>query len=166
MQRDEMTVTTPDVLNFIRESNRIEGIKREPTRGEIEEYHRFMAQDQIQLVDMVHFVSVYQPEAQLRDRLGLNVSVGSYRPPAGDISIKTRLQDIIEAANDLREVTDTGTREAWRVAHGIHVRYQSLHPFTDGNGRSGRMLWMWMMREAPLGFLHTWYYQSLAARSA
>lgn len=30
------------------------------------------------------------------------------------------------------------------------------------HGRSGRMLWMWMMREAPLGFLHTWYYQSLS----
>ena len=51
-------------------------------------------------------------------------------------------------------------------AYVLHCRYESLHPFTDGNGRSGRALWLWMMggiEEAPLGFLHTWYYQSLEA---
>jgi len=25
------------------------------------------------------------------------------------------------------------------------------------------MLWLWMMQEAPLGFLHTFYYQTLDA---
>ena len=49
-------------------------------------------------------------------------------------------------------------------------RYETLHPFMDGNGRSGRILWAWQMIEhniAPglsLGFLHAYYYQTLAAR--
>lgn len=42
---------------------------------------------------------------------------------------------------------------------------------TDGNGRSGRALWAWMMlcrggsygraKVIELGFLHTFYYQTL-----
>ena len=50
----------------------------------------------------------------------------------------------------------------------FHVQYERLHPFTDGNGRSGRALWAWQMmrrREGlALGFLHRFYYQTLVAR--
>ena len=146
-------------LNFIRESNQIEGILREPTEAEIEEFARFMIQEQLTLGDVQQFVSVYQPEAVLRDQPGLNVRVGNYFPPLGDITIRTRLEDILTDVNFcVKESTHTE-----RNAYALHQRYESLHPFTDCNGRSGRMVWMWMMREAPLGFLHTWYYQSLSA---
>lgn len=47
----------------------------------------------------------------------------------------------------------------------VHIAYEMLHPFTDGNGRSGRMLWAWQMRNFPLDFLHTFYYQTLNALS-
>ena len=46
----------------------------------------------------------------------------------------------------------------------VHVAYENLHPFMNGNGRSGRALWLWHMggiEKVPLGFLRTWYYQSL-----
>lgn len=47
-----------------------------------------------------------------------------------------------------------------------HVEYETLHPFMDGNGRSGRVLWAWQMRRdgrdpLQLGFLHAFYYQAL-----
>lgn len=141
-----------DTIDFIRESNRIEGIYREPLEKEIKEYERFMALKNVTLEDIIKFVKTYQPDAILRDRTGLNVQVGSYFPPAGDISIKTRLIDVLFEANTRRNITR---------AYTVHHRYEQLHPFTDGNGRSGRMLWMWMMRDAPLGFLHSFYYQSL-----
>lgn len=55
----------------------------------------------------------------------------------------------------------------------VHHAYESLHAYTDGNGRSGRALWLWGMRRLyrgqtlkfdrvlRIGFLHCWYYQSL-----
>lgn len=156
-QRDNLTIEEREAaVVFIRESNKIEGINREPTLAEIEEYYRFMALDAIRVKDMLQFVSTYQPGAELRDRIDMNVIVGGYYPPFGGITIKTRLMDILNIANMNRDNSS--------MAYEIHIKYESLHPFMDCNGRSGRMLWKWMMGKAPLGFLHTFYYQTLAAR--
>lgn len=145
----------PTDLKFIEESNRIEGIKRKPTAAEIEEFQRFMAQDSLSIDDLIQFVSVYQPGALLREKEGMNVRIGNYYPPLGNPNLREWLQDIVDKAN--RNKSDK------RIAYQVHIEYESLHPFMDGNGRSGRMLWMWMMCDAPLGFLHTFYYQTLSA---
>lgn len=143
-------------VDFIRESNRIEGIHRDPTEAELAEYDRFMTLSLITIDDMKQFVSVYQSNARLRDRVGLNVYVGNHTPPPGGKIIHNKLREILEDACE-----NASPEHAYR----IHVAYETLHPFTDGNGRSGRMLWLWMMGRAPLGFLHHWYYQSLANSS-
>jgi hypothetical protein len=53
----------------------------------------------------------------------------------------------------------------------LHVEYEQLHPFTDGNGRSGRAMWLYAMKKCGrleqglnLGFLHAFYYQTLSAQ--
>jgi len=151
-------LTEDKIRKFINESNAIEGIYREATASELEEFRRFMALDEITVADMERFVSVYQRGAKLRDRKGMNVQVGNHIPPSGDITVRTRLMDCLTNANVKKRLGE-GERHAFK----IHCVYEALHPFMDGNGRAGRMLWAWMMGERALAlpFLHMFYYQSL-----
>lgn len=146
--------------DFVRESNRIEGIRRPPKRAEIVVSQDFLALSDHNALSLAWFVAVCQPGARIRDTPGMNVYVGDHVPPPGGPGIRRQLEEICEAANFGRD------------PHLLHHAYETLHPFTDGNGRSGRILWLWGMKQVggdefervkTLGFLHSWYYQSLSA---
>ena len=67
--------------------------------------------------------------------------------------IEVKQQRILDEAN-------LGSIDPWWT----HCLYEELHPFLDGNGRSGRVLWLWQQRgrpTPPLLFLHRFYYESL-----
>ncbi len=135
--------------DFVRESNRIEGILRDPTEDEISAHERFLALGKITVRDIEDFVGVIQPDAALRRWTGQNVRVGNYIAPPGGPEIEMRLENILDHMHK-------------HNAYKTHLAYENLHPFTDGNGRSGRALWLWQMDgEAPIGFLHMFYYQTL-----
>ena len=138
-------------VKFVRESNLIEGIQREPTKEELFEFNRFMRLEQVHIDDLEQFVRVYQPNAKLRRTIGYDVRIGGHVPMPGGPRVEQTLMDL------LRDI-DAGL-DSWEA----HIRYETLHPFSDGNGRSGRMLWAW--QEGPyklqLGFLHKFYYQTL-----
>lgn len=147
-----------DTMACVAESLRIEGIHRIPTTAEIGEHARIMQLSAVNITDLERFVSTYQPGHVLRDKPGRDVRIGNYYPPRGGPEIRPALQALLDRINQHHVLRDPFM---------LHAEYEMLHPFTDGNGRSGRVLWYWMMETgrgtglASLGFLHAWYYQTL-----
>ncbi len=140
--------------SFVRESNKIEGIHREPTREEVSQLQKFVSIPRLGIEDVIDFVKFTQPDARLRDvdDRRLDVRVGNHIAPSSGPEIRHYLGVILGDAN------------MGKSAYDIHTRYLTLHPFTDGNGRSARAIWLWTMNgRAPLGFLHQFYYQALDA---
>jgi hypothetical protein len=137
---------------FTRESLDIESIFRSPTLAEVQGLRDFLA-GSMTLESVMAIQAIYAPGKPLRDVSGMNVRVDNHRAPRGCPDMRNWLSDII-----------TDTRDAY---HG-HVAFETLHPFMDGNGRTGRAMWAWWMINAEqdpfmLGFLHNFYYQTLAA---
>ncbi len=138
------------LVEFVQESNRIEGILRYPFEDEIGAHERLLALDKITVPALEAFVAIVQPGAVLRRQIGLDVRVGNHIAPRGGLEIEQRLEGILDVMGN---------------PYITHLAYENLHPFTDGNGRSGRALWLWQMGgEAPIGFLHRFYYQTLDAQ--
>lgn len=144
------------LIEFIVESNQIESITHPPTDAEIAAHERILALAMVTVADLERFVADVAGEP-LRRQPNLNVVVGGYFPPPGGPHIEGDLAWLLDRAC-------SGVDSA----HTTHVQYELLHPFRDGNGRSGRALWAWQMQQAgadpfALPFLQRFYYQTLDA---
>jgi len=149
-------VARGDLSRFVAESNRVEGISRPPTEREIAAHEAFLDLPAIEVADLENLVAVCTDRrGRLRGQFGMDVIVGQRIPPPGGIAVVEGLRELLISVNCCE-------RTPWQA----HVEYECLHPFLDGNGRSGRALWAWQMwRDGldpfALPFLHRFYYQTL-----
>ena len=123
----------------------------------INEYLRFLSLDSVQVEDLQKFVRL-TADAPLRESTAVpNVQVHDHVcPPSGPWireSLNTLLDTIMSPVN-------------------THLEYLRLHPFVDGNGRSGRVFLFWHVLQTDdaawflkalesLSFLQVWYYMTL-----
>lgn len=138
------------LMEFAKESNRIEGITNsEANERMFEKLDAFLKFKELTAVRVCGF----NEWGRLRRDEGMNVRIGGRECLPGGDSLKHHFALIIHT---LRE----------RCAFVNHVEFEKLHPFTDGNGRTGRAIWLWQMvrqydYDLSLGFLRKWYCQSL-----
>jgi Fic/DOC family len=148
-----MNYAAANLLAFQTESNHIEGIDA-VLDEEVQALERLLDSSKLWIGELVAYVSVCQPSAVLRDKKSVpGVRVGDHIAPPSGPKLMEDLCILLDKVNNFGKIS------SWRA----HVEYENLHPFTDGNGRSGRALWLWMCNgQAPLGFLHSFYYQTLS----
>lgn len=142
------------VFAFLAESNQIEGIFRAPV-SEVDAFQKFLAIQVLSMPAVCELQTVFAPDKPLRDRIGMNVRVGNYTAPMGGRDIQIGLLELLHKLN-----------KTYYGPWALHVEFERLHPFMDGNGRTGRAIWAWHMRRLGLDpfalpFLHRFYYQTL-----
>lgn len=131
------------LMDFIRESNRIEGLDIRP--GDFEAHEKFLARE-VTVESLEDFVAEIA-DAYLRTMDSMNVRVGQHVAPRGGPGIRVALDAVLTISD----------------AYQQHCAYLTLHPFMDGNGRSARALWLHRRggKVPQIGFLQSFYYQAL-----
>ncbi len=128
-------------LDFLDESNLIETEPR-ANAAEIDAAGAFIGNwdgDRLTLaawpdpIKLAHYVLV-TAGAPMRVRPGDNVSVGTHVAPLGGPDIRPAYEELL---------TEIGSQPLTIEPFDAYMRYEDLHPFMDGNGRSGRLLWLW-----------------------
>lgn len=144
---------TPDQLQaFADESNKIEGLPR-ATAHEVAALRVLLNTPMVTVSDVCAYVQAVAG-ASIRNQPGMNVRIGRHVPMPGGPPVEALLGSLL---CDI-ESGAIGPHEA-------HKKFERLHPFMDGNGRSGRAIWLLQHEDRGtymgLGFLHQWYYESL-----
>lgn len=139
-------VIKEEVLTFLHESNEIEGIYAEDAfNSAIFAYISLMAQTKLSVraILQIH-KTLMRTRSAWDDATATMVGkafIGRFRD--GDVYIgghKALRADLIEPALEAFVKESNKKNPDWQK---LHIEYERIHPFFDGNGRTGRLLMNW-----------------------
>jgi Fic family protein len=85
------------------------------------------------------FQTIKQTNEGIRTNLGTRIADGRgmvvYSPPEGEKEIRNKLKKLEEFIHNDKDEIDPLIKLAL-----IHYQFEAIHPFTDGNGRTGRIM--------------------------
>jgi len=137
------------VLLFLKESNNIEGVSDDMSLCLAYEAWEYII-DQTEIIPYnikkVHKILM---------RLHLQNEAGQFREEPVWIGRREGLHFAMIKAVIYDWCEDLKTNKNWKQ---IHVRFEDIHPFIDGNGRVGRILMNWhrLKLGLPLLTIHNW----------
>jgi len=142
-----------NLYRFAQESNEIEGIKDELSHVRHKKaLVKFITQPEIKVVDLCTFVKTIEPRVVLRQHDYQAVYIANQQGLRGTL-VTLALEDLLERIQN-KQIN----------CFQAHMEYETIHPFTDGNGRSGRALWLWQHIKHDvwpnLSFKHAFYYET------
>lgn len=142
---------TPEEIEFLEQSNAIEGVYDAASLEQaIEAWNYLMSQKVLTLsvVLKTHKVLMLNQRLQPNEKgyfRTITVYIGG-KPAINALKIKD------EMVSWLLDVKTSVKIPGFKGAHikADHVEYERIHPFVDGNGRTGRMFYNWQRLKAGL----------------
>lgn len=151
--------TENEVIEFVQHSNRIEGEPTEPGHPHFDNH--LEAAMRVRLRAEEHLSRFHPaPPRGLHQQIMAgqteffpgeyrqgNVYVGGAAKCA-PYDVRPRMTDLLTKSRDVISVAHSTTASVLdRICWELHYEFESIHPFLDGNGRTGR-LWMNALRLA------------------
>lgn len=156
MSRKEIFENNPteEINRFLVESNAIEGIYDDDSLKQAQfSWEYLISQKELTVANILrthHLLVINQnlkPEHKGNWR-NCRVWVGNYEGPDHK-NIPNLIQSWLDQINTLADLKLT-PEEQDLLLQDLHVQYEQIHPFADGNGRTGRMFWNFLRLKAGL----------------
>ena len=146
---------------FLDRSNRIEGVYDEDSLTQAEYAWDFLKRQKkltIGIILKVHKILMLHQNLLPSDKgyfRKVMVYVGN-RPTLNALHIEEHLKQWVVNVNDMVDNWKESEIFKERICKEHHIAYEKIHPFIDGNGRTGRMFMNWerLKIDLPLLVIH------------